>query len=201
VNNTKLNYIWLFRDVCYEIIILLSYLPFFFYIKFHNAVPQELWIFVHIFKCFIFMICVEHVACMGKWDMYIEILSEILKERAAWETGVHGRTILKWIVENWCVKVWSGFPWFKIVSSGILLWTLWWTFWFCKSREFIDHVSNCKHFQGRLYTIVFSGFKFLWGFGKIKQPWTMGSQIPAIDGSCLSTATDHSLQGHGPAYL
>jgi hypothetical protein len=36
------------------------------------------------------------------------------------DPGIHGRVILEWILKNQGVRVWTGFIWFRIGTSGRL---------------------------------------------------------------------------------
>jgi hypothetical protein len=52
----------------------------------------------------------------------IKFWSENQKERDhAEDVAVDGRTILKWIIKKQHVKVWNGFTWLKLGTSGGLL--------------------------------------------------------------------------------
>jgi hypothetical protein len=62
-----------------------------------------------------------YVTRMGKWEMRTVLVGKSEGKRPFEKVGVDGRTILKWILKEDGVKIWTGFSWFRIRSSGGLL--------------------------------------------------------------------------------
>jgi hypothetical protein len=62
-----------------------------------------------------------------RWEMHTKFSTEILESR-------DGRIILEWILGKECRKLWTGFIWQRIVSSGGILLTRQWTLGFHKRR-------------------------------------------------------------------
>jgi len=61
---------------------------------------------------------------------------ENLKERDNLEDlHIDGRIILKLILNECNVRMWTEFSWLRIGQSGGLFWTLWWTFGIRKIRS------------------------------------------------------------------
>jgi len=46
-------------------------------------------------------------------------------DRKTWreDIGVDWKIILEWILEKWCGKLWTGYIWIRVRTSGELLWT------------------------------------------------------------------------------
>jgi hypothetical protein len=59
-----------------------------------------------------------HVACMGKMKDVERVWAENLKGR---DLVISGRVILKWFLKKYGVRMWTGFIWLRIRSSGRLL--------------------------------------------------------------------------------
>ena len=61
----------------------------------------------------------EHVACMGRGEVYTGFWWGNLREREHWgDSGVDGRIILRWIFRKWDVGVWTGSRWLRIGTVG-----------------------------------------------------------------------------------
>jgi hypothetical protein len=68
-----------------------------------------------------------------RWETHTGFWSENLKESDNFEdVDVDGRIILEWILGKQGKKVWTGFIWLRIGTSGALLRTRQWTFGFHK---------------------------------------------------------------------
>jgi hypothetical protein len=71
------------------------------------------------------------------------------KRRDHWEDlGVGGRITLSWTLGRQGSMSRTGFGRLRIGSSGGLLWTRWWTFWFHKeSRLLFEKLSDYQLFK------------------------------------------------------
>jgi hypothetical protein len=64
----------------------------------------------------------RHVACMEEMRNSCRILVGELEGKDNLEDlGIDGRIILRWSLEKWGLKVWTGFIWLRIQTSGGLL--------------------------------------------------------------------------------
>jgi hypothetical protein len=69
--------------------------------------------------------------CRGQWKLHKKLWSKKLRGQDHLEDLVINRRILiKWILNKYDVRVWTGFNWFVIGTSGGLLWTWYWIFVF-----------------------------------------------------------------------
>jgi len=90
-------------------------------IKFHNEELNDLYSSSNIVlvKKSRRMILAGHIARMGRVDIYTGLWWGNLRERDHLEDpGIDGRIILRWILRNWDVGVWTGSSWLRIGTDG-----------------------------------------------------------------------------------
>ena len=76
-----------------------------------------------------------HVALMGRGELYTVFWLGNLRERDhLGDPDTDERIILKWILRQWDLGVWTGSSWLGIVTGCGHLWMRWWAFGFHKMR-------------------------------------------------------------------